>query len=146
MKRQLGFLLLVAVLWSAVAGSPASAQLSPIPTPEEEGAGPSEELLDLRKRAQELEKRLAEWQAKSLEYERTAREAQSRIEALDQEIALLQKREELDVPEAATRAEIDTMLVTAEQDLAAARAEAMELDQQAQLRTERRRRRDPARP
>ena len=140
MKRPLRVFLVAALLFGAVAGSPASAQLGPIPTQDEETAGPSEELLDLRKRAQELEKRLSEWQAKSLEYERTAQEAQSRIEALDREIALLQRREELDVPEAATSAEIDAMLVTAEQDLAAARTEAMELDQQVQLRTERRRR------
>lgn len=120
--------------------STAGAQLSPIPVPAEEPppAGGSEERVEIERKAQELRTRLQEWQAKSNEYLQAAREAQSRIELLNQELAALQQREGITISEDATAAELDLRLVEAEQELAAARREAAELDAEAELRSERR--------
>lgn len=117
---------------------PVSAQLAPISAAEDSQA--PDQLAELRARKQELAARLSEWEAKAEELERTGREAKARIERIEQEIALLQKREEIAIPDEIPASELDARLLAAEQDLAAARTEAMELDAQAGQRTERRRR------
>lgn len=128
----------VFVLCALLPALSASAQLPSIPGAEEPEA-PSELTL-LRARKQELTNRLAEWEAKARELERIGREAKSRIERIEEENALLQKREEIAVPDGLSASEHETRLVAAEQDLAAARAEAMEIDAEAGQRAERRRR------
>ena len=116
------------------------AQVSPLAGGDDEGAEPAAQLLELQRREAELRGRLTQWRAKSAEDLRLGQEAQARIAAIEQEIALLEKRQEIGVPTGVTASEMDALLLTAERDLAAARAEAMDLDQQAELRSERRRR------
>jgi potassium efflux system protein len=122
--------------------SVAHAQPSPVPVPAEQAppSASSKELAEIERKAQELRARLQEWQAKSAEYLQAAREAEARIEILDQEIARLQQRKEISVDEDATAAELEVQLVKAEQDLGAARREAAELDAAAEARSERRKR------
>ena len=131
---------LVATLQLLLSASPAEAQLSPIPAPTEQAAPstPSQELVDIERKAQELRARLQEWQAKSAQYLQAAREAPSRIEILDQEIARLQQQKEITIAESATSAELEVQLVKAEQDLAAARRDAAEADAESEARSERR--------
>ncbi|KPK15865.1 MAG: hypothetical protein AMJ62_08110 [Myxococcales bacterium SG8_38] len=119
---------------------PAAAQPGPLPIPSEEPApaGASPQLAEIKQKAQELRTRLEEWQAKSNEYIRAAEEAETRIELLEEEIAELKQRKELTVPEGATAADLDVQLVEAEQELALARREAAELDAEAEMRSERR--------
>ncbi len=132
-------LLVLCVLTLAWAAAPAAAQVGPLAGGgDEEESDQTAELLELQKRRNELRARLSEWRAKAAEDIRLGEEAQARLEAIDQEIAVLQKREEIEVPAGVTAGEVDALLLTAEQDLAAARAEAMDLDQQAELRSERR--------
>jgi DNA repair exonuclease SbcCD ATPase subunit len=100
----------------------------------------SAELAELEKRKAQLRERLAEWQSMADEYARTGQEAQARIERLDQEIALLERREEISIPEGLSTSELDARILDAEQDLNAARAEAAELDARIRQRTDRRRR------
>jgi potassium efflux system protein len=120
---------------------PAQAQLSPLPKTDEAAAPEaSAELLEIQARRRDLETRISEWKAKSEEYVRVSQEANARIEAIDQEIALLQNRDAIQVPEDVDAAKLDALLLVAEQDLAAARREAMDLDAQAEQRAERRRR------
>ncbi|MGB5366312.1 MAG: hypothetical protein WBN14_08600, partial [Polyangiales bacterium] len=123
-------------------GSPAVAQTSPIPSPLED-AGTREaspELLEIDRKIQELRARLQSWKAKAAEYQLAAEEAQSRGKIIDQEVARLQDREGIEVPEGATAAELAAKLAEAEQDLAAARRDATELDAESEARAERRRR------
>ena len=142
MKRRISaWPLLVVACWLAAAASPARAQPSPLPGGREEPAtAASPELLELRARQRDLTARLSEWKTKSEEYVRVGQEAGARIEAIDQEIALLQKRDAIEVPEGVDAAKLDALLLDAEQDLAAARREAMDLDTRAEQRSERRRR------
>ena len=119
----------------------AAAQASPLPG----GSGSSDEavavqLTELQNRKLELEARLSGWQTKAAELERTAQEAQARIEAIDQELVLLQKRDEIKISGDLDAPKLDALLLDAQQDLAAARREAVELDAQADQRSERRRR------
>ncbi len=134
--------------WLAIAigvgffGSPAVAQTSPIPSSLED-AGTREtspELLEIDRKIQELRARLQSWKAKAAEYQLAAEEAQSRGKIIDQEVARLQERKEIEVPEGATAAELAAKLAEAEQDLAAARREATVLDAESDARAERRRR------
>jgi len=134
--------------WLAIAigvgffGSPAVAQTSPIPSPVED-AGTREtspELLEIDRKIQELRARLQSWKAKAEEYKRAGEEAQSRGKLLDQEVARLQERKGIELPEGTTAAELAAKLVEAEQDLAAARRDATELDAESDARAERRRR------
>ena len=119
----------------------ASAQGAPIPGAEDpKAAEVSTEVRELEARRQELRARLADWKAKSGEYLRVGQEAEARMQAIDQEIALLEKRDAIAVPDDVTAAELDGLLLAAEQDLAAARSEALDLDRQAEQRSERRRR------
>jgi potassium efflux system protein len=135
---------IVVGLWLglALAAPPAAAQRSPLPTPTEEPAPEeaSPERVEIEQKAQELRVRLQQWQVQSAEYERAGQEAQVRTELIDQEIARLQQREAISISEEATSAQLDAQLVEAEQDLAAARREAMQLDAEAEQRAERRRR------
>lgn len=119
---------------------PVAAQPGRLPMPAEEppAAGASPELAEIEQKAQELRTRLEEWQAKSDEYVRAADQAETRIELLEEEIAELEQRKEPTVPESATAAELQIDLVEAEQELALARREAMELDAEAEMRSERR--------
>jgi potassium efflux system protein len=119
---------------------PAAAQPGRLPMPAEEpaAAAASPELVQIEEKAQELRTRLDEWQAKSDEYVRAADQAETRIELLEEEIADLEQRKEPTVPEDATAAELQVDLVEAEQELALARREAMELDAEAEMRSERR--------
>ena len=131
-------------LWLSVmlAAPPAAAQPSPLPVPGEEpaeAAGTSE-LSEIESKTNELRSRLQEWQTKAAEYERAAQEASARTELIDQEIEQLKERKAITVAEDSSSAELDARLVEAAQDLAAARREATELDTQAELRAERRRR------
>ena len=121
---------------------PAAAQQSPLP----DSAGDSAvaevslELAELERKAQDIRSRLEEWQAKAAEYLAAGQEAQTRAEVIDHEIARLRQREEIDVSGSESAAEIHVKLLEAEQDLATARREAIELDAQAEQRVERRKR------
>ncbi|MBW2507319.1 MAG: hypothetical protein JRE81_01685, partial [Deltaproteobacteria bacterium] len=129
--------------WLAIglAAISASAQGPSIPGAEEpKAAEASLEVRELEARRQELRARLADWKAKSGEYLRVGQEAEARMQAIDQEIALLEKRDAIAVPDDVTAAKLDALLLAAEQDLAAARSEALDLDRQAEQRSERRRR------
>jgi potassium efflux system protein len=131
-------------LWLSVmvAAPSAAAQRGPLPVPAEESATPgaSSESSEIEHKTEELRSRLQEWQAKSAEYEQAGEEARARTELIDQEIAHLKQRKEISVSEDASAAELNAGLVEAEQDLAAARREATELDKETELRAERRRR------
>ena len=121
--------------------SPALAQLVPLTANENGPTGEvAQTLTELRARRDDLRLRLAEWRDKSEEYVRTAKQAQARIDAIEQEIVALEKRDALPIPEDLGSARLDALLVDAEQDLASARREAVELDVQADQRAERRRR------
>jgi potassium efflux system protein len=113
-----------------------------LPSAAEEAASPaaSPELLEIERKTQELRTRLETWQAKAAEYRQAGQEAQVRTELIDQEIARLQERKAIGVPEDGSSAELDAQLVETEQDLAAARREATELEAESELRAERRRR------
>jgi chromosome segregation ATPase len=131
-------------LWLSVVitAVPAAAQRSPLPAPDEEPAEAEEtsELSEIESKTNELRSRLQEWQAKAAEYERAGQEASARTELIDQEIEHLKERKAITVAEDSSSAELDARLLEAEQDLAAARREATELDTKAELRAERRRR------
>ncbi|MGB5192415.1 MAG: mechanosensitive ion channel domain-containing protein [Polyangiales bacterium] len=117
------------------------AQVSPISSNDEPGATQaSTELAELQATRQELRDRLSDWRAQASEYVRVGQQAAARIEAIEQEIALLENRDAIVVPDDVTPAKLDAMLLDAEQDLAAARRESVELDMQADQRSERRRR------
>ena len=120
----------------------ALAQTSLLPSGADQGDSTetSQELLEITRRTEELKARLASWKAKAAEYQRAGQEAQARTELIDQEIARLQERDAIELPEDRTAAEFAAQLVEAEQDLAAARREATELDAESQARAERRRR------
>ncbi len=127
-------------IWLAalIAAASAAAQ-GPIPMPKDDAAaGPSEELAEIEAKAQELRARLEEWQAKSAEYQETADQAQTRIGMIDEEIERLKEQRSASISEEATAAELSVDLVEAEQSLAAARRQAAELDVEAELRSERR--------
>ena len=125
----------------AIASVSAHAQVRPLAGAEKPEAGEvSPELLELQARRKELKVRLSEWQTKSSDYVRVGQEAQARIEAIEQEIALLENRDAISVPDEVTAAKLDALLLDTEQDLAAARREGIELDTQADQRSERRRR------
>ncbi len=117
------------------------AQLTPLGTGDESKASrASSEISELQARREELRARLSDWKVKSSEYLRVGQEAGARIEAIDQEIKLLENRDAIAFPEDVTAAKLDALLLDAEQDLAAARREALDLDRQAGQRSERRRR------
>ena len=120
----------------------ALAQTSLLPSGGDEGDSTetSQELLEITRKTEELKARLASWKAKAAEFQRGGQEAKARTELIDQEIAHLQERDAIELPAGATAAELDAQLVEAEQDLAAARREATELDAESQARAERRRR------
>ena len=142
MSRRSAQLWLAIVIGLGFVGSPAAAQTSPLPSPLKD-AGPHEvspDPLEIDPKMQELRARLQSWQATAGEYKRAAEEAKSRAEIIDQEVARLQERKEIEVPEGATAAELAAKLVEAEQDLAAARREATGLDAESEARAERRRR------
>ena len=132
----------IALLAACVLTLPAAAQVSPLPSKDDNAAGAaaSVQLAELDKRRTELRKRSAEWQAMAAEFTRAGQDAQARIESIEQEIALLERRDEIKVPDDLLGAELDAQVLSAEQDLAASRTEAIELDAQAGQRTERRRR------
>ncbi len=132
---------LVYVIGVIALPAPAPAQVGPL-VPRSDGSGgqPDQTLAELQARREGLRLRLSEWREKSDEHVRTAQQAQGRIEAIEQEIAALQKRDQITIPEHLDSAELDVLLLDAEQDLAAARREAMELDVKADQRAERRRR------
>ena len=123
-------------------GAPSAlAQVIPLPSTEAGSSGESAQTLaEPRARREALRLLLSEWRAKSEEYVRTAKEAQARIDSIEQEIAALEKRDRISVPDDLDSAKLDALLLDAEQDLASARREAMELDVQADQRAERRRR------
>jgi potassium efflux system protein len=135
------FLTLASLLALALLSASAHAQVTPLRKgADAEAAGASSDLSDLQARRQELRARLSDWQAKSSEYLRIGEEAGSRIEAIEQEISLLENRDAIAIPDSVTAAKLDALLLDAEQDLAAARREALELDTQVEQRSERRRR------
>ena len=117
----------------------ALAQPSPLTGPSEPSApGASPELAELERKAAELRARLAEWKAKSLEYLQAGSETQARAEAIDRDIEQLKRRDSILISEEASVAELSAQIVEAEEDLNAARREALELDSEAELRSERR--------
>ncbi|MGB5694481.1 MAG: mechanosensitive ion channel domain-containing protein [Polyangiales bacterium] len=118
----------------------ALAQIGPLRAPPEESAADtiSAELAEIQRKTEEQRALLREWQAKSAEYLVAAREAPARIQVIDRDIQVLQKRDAISVSDEATVAELDAQLIEAQQDLAAARREAMELDAEAEQRAERR--------
>lgn len=119
---------------------PSGAQPSPLPVPKEgaEPAQASQELTEIDRKTQEVRSRIEEWQAKSEEYLRAGEEAQARIQVIDQDMERLQQLRTESISPEASAAELDTRLLEAEQDLAAARRESMELDAEAERRLERR--------
>ena len=130
-------------LWLSVvtAAFPVSAQPSPLAESGEPTAAPaSPELDEIRRKAEEVRSRLDEWQAKAAEYLAAGQQAQARAAAIDEEIARLQQRSEIAIPQEARAAELNGQLLEAEQDLAAARREAIERDAEADRRAERRKR------
>jgi potassium efflux system protein len=142
MSRHNALLRLATIIGLGLLGSSALAQTIPISPPVKD-AGPREtspELLESEGKMQELRAKLQSWQATAAEYKRAGEEAQSRAEIIDEEVARLQERNTVEVPEGATGAELAAKLLEAEQDLAAARSEATELDVESEARAERRRR------
>ena len=120
----------------------AGAQTSPTLGAPEPSASPntSPELIEIHRKTEELLARLQDWQSKASEYQRIDEEAQVRIALIDREIAGLQERKDIRAPEGASAAELNAQLAEAEQDLAAARSEAKELETESDSRAERRRR------
>ncbi len=126
-------------LAGVLASGPTRAQQPQLPTPEEESASErSLELGEVQGRIAAARERLGEWKSKSIEYQRAWDQAAARVEVIDREIDQLQAREGLVIRSDATTSELDAQLLEAEQDLSAARREAMSLDAEAVLRTERR--------
>ncbi len=125
------------LLVSAVA-MPAVAQRPLLPGQEEEPAVAGTELGDLELRIAELRERLREWKSLAEESEAAAREAQSRIRAIEADIEQLQQKDEIEIPEDADTDALEVQLLEAEQDLAAARRQASEVDAEVELRAERR--------
>lgn len=127
-------------VWVTMAVASAAAQPSPLPGPAEAPAGAeaSPQLAEIEGKAQELRLRLQEWRGKSAQYLNVAQEAQTRIEGIDRDIERLQQRNTIHVAADANAAELDTQLLVAEQDLVAARQEAMTLDTESEQRAERR--------
>ena len=133
------FLAIAALLSISISASTAAAQQNLLPgAADEQAEEVSPELSEVRKKTEELQNRLREWKAKADEYERAGREAKPRMDGLDQEIERLQNREAIQISPRATAVELDAQLMEAEQDLAAARRDASDLDNQAELRSERR--------
>lgn len=134
-------LIVASGLLLAMSGSAARAQIGPLQAPNEDtqASEASLEANEAREKIEDLRARLAEWQAQSTEYLQAAEEAETRAHAIDRDVELLQRRELIEVSEAATASELRAQRVTAEQDLAAARQEAVELSTQAEQRLDRRR-------
>jgi len=130
-------------LWltAMMAASATQAQPNPLQAPAEEPAASeaSVELSEIEREADDLRVRLREWQAKAAEYLRAGEEAQPRLRVIDQDIQQLQERKSIPISDEASAAELDAQLVEAEQDLAAARDEAAELDRESERRADRRR-------
>ncbi|MDH3726693.1 MAG: hypothetical protein OER77_04105, partial [Myxococcales bacterium] len=105
---------------------------------DEPAAERSPELSEIQDRVAAARERLGEWKSKSLEYQRAWEQAATRLQVVDREIDQLKTREGIVIPTDATTSELDAQLLEAEQDLSAARREAMGLDAEAALRTERR--------
>ncbi len=120
---------------------PVHAQQRPPPAgPAEPVAEVSPELTELARKVQEARSRLEAWQRQAAEYLLARQETRARTQVIDEEIARLQQRKSITVPEDASAAKLSAALLEAEQDLAAARREAIELDAEADRRTARRRR------
>lgn len=131
--------LLLALLCAALAPASALSQQGVLPGQPTEAAGEQElELSAIQERAETLRQRIAEWQRKADEFQRTWEQAAARSKVLDSEIQELEKREAIDVDMSAS--ELDARIAEAEQALASARREAMTLDSEAALRAERRKR------
>jgi hypothetical protein len=113
-----------------ITAPPAAAQPRPLSGPAEEPAAAeaTPELSEIERKTNELRSRLQQWQAKSAEYEQAGQEARARTELIDQEIKRLAERDAITIGEDVSAAELDARLLETEQDLAAARREAMELD------------------
>lgn len=127
-----------ALVCAAVAVTvPAAAQPSPLPRNEEEQLAAGE-LAELEARIGELRGRIREWKRIAIEAESAAREAQPRIRVIGRDIARLQERDAIAIPEDADIDELEARLLEAERDLDAARKEASELDVEAKLRVQRR--------
>ncbi|MBW2224104.1 MAG: hypothetical protein JRF54_07770, partial [Deltaproteobacteria bacterium] len=126
-------------LWLAAGLStfPARAQQSPIPAP---AADVSPELTEVERKVHEARSRLAEWQSKAAEYLSSGQDAQARTRAIEEDIARLEQRKAITIPGDASAAELSAELLEADQDLTAARREAIELDVEADRRAERRKR------
>jgi potassium efflux system protein len=129
-------------LWlcATLAASATVAQSSPRSPGPEPAAEVSEELAELEHKLQEARTRLEEWQVQASEYLLAGQQAQARTQAIDEDIARLQQRESISAPKDATIDQLNVALLDAEQDLAAARREAIDLDVEADRRAERRKR------
>ncbi len=115
------------------------AQQTPLPgAPDTADDEESLELGEIEDRVADLRQRLREWKEKSRGYQRAWEQAATRVQIIDREIDELKAREDIVVPKDASVFELDARLLEAEQDLSAARREAMELDAEAALRSERR--------
>ncbi|MDH3483718.1 MAG: mechanosensitive ion channel [Myxococcales bacterium] len=126
-------------LAGALVSQPTWAQQPRLPRAAEEPAAErSLELSEIEDRIAASRERLREWESKSLEYQQAWEQAATRALVIDREIDQLKARESLVIPNDATTSELDGRLLEAEQDLSAARREAMALDAEAALRAERR--------
>jgi potassium efflux system protein len=132
--------LFVAVL-GLFASHGALAQVPGLPTSDGSASdGVAAERAQLEERKKELQARIAEWTETAEEFLETGRQANARIARIDRELELLEKRQEIEILDGLSIVELDAQLLAAERELAAARAEARELDAQVGARTERRRR------
>ncbi len=136
-----------ALAWAVlVAAGPARPQQLPSPQPSRGAAAEepgSEELraklAQIEQEAGELSARADEWTARSAESSQARQGAPARLRAIEVEIDALRSRLPTRVPPRATLPELEASLLGAEQDLALARREAVDLEAEAERRSERRR-------
>ncbi|MEM8605946.1 MAG: mechanosensitive ion channel domain-containing protein [Myxococcota bacterium] len=138
-KSLWGFKPLFVLVLVALTASSAFAQTGVLPTqPAESEPDEALQLSALEERSATLRERISEWERQATEYQSTWEQASVRDKVLDAEIAKLKNRDAIEVRKGLTASELDARVAEAEQELAAARREAMALDSEAALRAERR--------
>ncbi len=129
-------------LWLGVilAAFSAAAQSSPLSPAEEHSAETDvdPEAAQLEQKVSEARARLEEWRGHATEYVLAGEQAQARIQVIEEDIVRLQDRDGITVPDDASAAQLDVDLLAAEQELAAARRDGIELNAESDRRTERR--------
>ena len=153
--RWLSILILAALILAAPPGlGKAEAQEGAARTPdstagegiEAPGAGAeplgSEEarakLAEIEAQTARLRERTEEWRRQAAAYESARRDAPQQLRAIEDEIAILQKDQQVAVGTGATIEELETQLLGAEQDLVLARKDGAALEEETARRSERR--------